>query len=224
MTELPMHLKRLEALPSALDMIRLLYSKPEHTADIDEICDTLDISDRRFRKVTRRLVTLGYMTMVEDYVYQLTQNGVSGGDELAEYDANAPQKEDESANKLARQLVIAMPRMFTSNQANDVFIGFAQTAQFNASTTVALRLNAIHADLSSSDEMIQLSADAQKIALKMTPESFDQLRLRVQIFQIAPDGENISDCGGMYIDADVSASAPSDGMVAYGATIYFDPE
>ena len=75
MPELSMHLKKLETLPGALDIIRYLDESETGYADADDITYDLDMSSRRFGKATRRLVTNGYIQMRSDYVYELTRRG-----------------------------------------------------------------------------------------------------------------------------------------------------
>jgi hypothetical protein len=84
--ELPFHLKTIEPLPGALDIIRYFGSIDSDTADVEEICDMLELSDRRFHKAIRRLVTKGYVMMDGDMIYRLTEQGLRAWDELSAYD------------------------------------------------------------------------------------------------------------------------------------------
>ncbi|HRL14494.1 MAG TPA: winged helix DNA-binding protein, partial [Aggregatilineales bacterium] len=74
--ELPFHLQTLEPLPGALDIIRFLGALDEPHADVEAICETLDMSDRRFNKAIRRLVTKGYVQMVGDMRFVIDREGV----------------------------------------------------------------------------------------------------------------------------------------------------
>jgi hypothetical protein len=62
---------------------------------------------------------------------------------------------------------------------------------------------------------------AKKI-IEITPENYNQIRLKMQVFQLSPDGEDISDCGGLYIDVNVQASGPADNLVAYSTSLELD--
>jgi predicted transcriptional regulator len=84
--ELPFHLKTIEPLPGALDILRLFGELEEPFASSDTIIDELDLSDRRFSKAIRRLVTKGYLQMDGDQTYRLTEQGQSAVEELQEYD------------------------------------------------------------------------------------------------------------------------------------------
>lgn len=87
MAELPFHLKTIEPLPGALDILRYLGTLDSFTADADDICDSLDLSDRRFSKAIRRLVTKEYVVMDGDMVYRLTEQGQGAVEEIADFDA-----------------------------------------------------------------------------------------------------------------------------------------
>jgi Mn-dependent DtxR family transcriptional regulator len=58
----------------------------EPFASSDTIIDELDLSERRFSKAIRRLVTKGYLQMDGDQTYRLTDQGQSAVEELQEYD------------------------------------------------------------------------------------------------------------------------------------------
>lgn len=224
MAELPLHLKQLETLPSALDILRYLYDHPDHVADVDQICTALDISDRRFLKANRRLVTLGYLAMQSDSAYELTPKGLTAGEELRQYDANAP-LEPVDTGKLSRRGVLVMPRMLVAGQPSTITFGLSPLAdpRFGLQTLI-LRLSAINAELSvNGDTQVQAGSGPVVQALQIIPEFYDQVRVKLQVFQLSDDGEDISDCGGLYVDVDVSASGAPGGLVAYGAPLTFTP-
>jgi hypothetical protein len=223
MAELPLHLKQLETLPSALDIIRLLYNTPSNAASVDEICDTLDISDRRFGKANRRLVTTGYLAMQADFVYELTSKGITAGEELEQYDASAPIATPVDTNKVQRDFILALPRTLQAQKANPLHLAFSAGDAYETALTVALRISAIHADVSSSDELLLLDGEQNQQTITITPQPFEQVRVRVQVFQLSADGDNVTECGGFYVDADVTTEDVQAGLVAYGTTIPFNP-
>ena len=86
MAELPFHLKTLEPLKGALDILRFFGVIDSATADADAIKDALGLSDRALPKAIRRLVTKQYIVMEGDMMYRLTEKGQQAVEELSEYD------------------------------------------------------------------------------------------------------------------------------------------
>lgn len=220
--EMPMHLIQLEALPSALDILRYLYQLPSHTADMDDICAHLGISERRFNKAIRRLVTIGYLQMKSDYNYELVRKGMNVAEELAEYDRNAPADSRLKAGKINRLVMVALPRQVTAQESTTVFFGFPPSEGFNVPADVIVRFEAFHAQLSTSDEMLKLGDDAVSQTFTLTPELFDQVRLKVRVFQLSEDGSDLTDCGGMFVDVDVVLKDADSRLVAYSTPLAFN--
>jgi hypothetical protein len=221
--ELPMHLKQLEALPSALDIIRYLANHPLGAADPEEICADLNISDIRFRKAMRRLVTNNYMQMRSDQKYELVRKGISSAEELAAYDAEAPDNSGLALGMVAREMVVALPRQLATGQTVTAYVGFKphDGTGFETAADVVLRLEAVHGYLNTTDEMVRLDKRSYRKAIDITPENYDQLRLKIKVFQLSDDGEDLHDCGGIYVDVDVVEDHPIPNMIAYNADIQF---
>jgi hypothetical protein len=220
--ELPMHLKQLEPLPSALDIIRYLAKHPEGAAYPEEICDDLEISERRFSKAMRRLVTNNYMQMRGDSRYELGRKGVTSAEELAEYDAQAPSDGGAGAGKVSREMVIALPRQLVAGETSSVHIGFEPLSEgFSSPADVILRFEVLNGSLNNRDEMLKLGASAYKQTVELTPSFYDQVRFKVQVFQLSEDGEDLSDCGGLYVDVDVVPANPVQTLTAYNGSIVF---
>ena len=225
MPELSVELKKLETLKGAFDIIRYL-SEDDTPAGADDICDDLDMSDRRFGKAIKRLVTRSYVQMNSDYAYFLTQKGISAAKELAEFDAAGGAKRSHDTNKVMRRLLMALPRQLTAGQTTDIYIGIEADKKNSLATPadIVLRVTATHALLSdNSDEIMKLNNEAITQTLQLTPEMYTQVRVKIQIFQIAPNGEDITMCGGLYVDVNVGTEGPQDGLVAYASNVAFDP-
>jgi len=224
MQELPYQLQALEPLAGALDIIRYLGGISAPRADVDEICDALDMSDRRFNKAIRRLVTRGYVQMSGDMVYTLTSAGREAAATLAEYDRTHPRREvaDDSVNQITRRVVVAVPRYMAAQQANTVVVGIEGANGDNAlatETEMVVRLACINGDpFTPEDAILALGNDAVQHAFTVTPDAFDKMRLRVQVYQLGPNPDDINVAGGLYVDADV-ARAASSGYVAYGSDL-----
>ncbi len=223
--ELSVNLKKLEPLPGAFDIIRYLHTCEEYVATTDEIMTDLDMSERRFSKAIRRLVTTDYVQMGAQGEYRLTEMGVQAAEELEAYYALAPQSNTYDG-KIARRLMVALPRTLAAGQPSRFFVGFHPDPNRRLETpaNIVLRLSAMNAQLSKNgDAMMNLDNESKHEALDIIPGNQSQVRLKVQVFQLAPNGEDITDCGGMYVDVDVALSENDKRMVAYGVNVHLDP-
>jgi predicted transcriptional regulator len=219
MPELSMHLKKLETLPGALDIIRYLDESDTGYADMDDITYDLDMSSRRFGKATRRLVTNGYIQMRSDYVYELTQRGKESARELREYDAAAPDTDD---SLLTRPVLLALPRNLVAGQTSPLLLGFPAESDFPGTLDLVLRLEPIYAELGAFNEMAQVGADAFVTETTITPGNRTQARLRLQVFHLKDGGNDLALCGGMYVDVAVLEDGDTGEMIAYSTDITFD--
>lgn len=225
MAELPLHLRKLEPLKGALDIIRFLNTRGEKTGSVDDIIDGVGISERSFGKAMRRLVTTGYAQMRSDFVYQLTERGVSAAQELADFDAAGPAADDIGPDKIARQLVIALPRTVVAGKATPMLIGLPADSEqrFEPPADMVLRVSAIYAEIGGIDsEISKLDNQIFRQEWTLTPEAYDQCRIKIQVFQLSAGGDDLNNCGGMYVDVNVTADAEG-GMVAYATDLQFDP-
>lgn len=225
MQQLPYQLQALEPLAGALDIIRYLGGINAPSADVDEICDALDMSDRRFNKAIRRLVTRGYVQMSGDMVYTLTSSGREAASTLSEYDRTHPRSAavpDDSVSQISRRVIVAVPRYMAAQQANTVLVGIEGANGDNtlvSETEMVVRLACINGDpFTPEDAILTLGNDSVQYAFNVTPELFDKIRLRVQVYQLGPNPDDINIAGGLYVDADV-ARAASSGYVAYGSDL-----
>lgn len=231
--ELPYHLKTIEPLPSALDIIRFL-GELDAPADVDEICEGLDISERRFSKAIRRLVTKGYVAMDGDMIYRLTDQGRQAVEDLAEYDEAHPEQglgrsSGGGSQGISRRLVVAMPRNFVAEQAAPVVVGLDGADDENqilqSDTDMVVRVSIVNGEPSRPQEQtIGLGNRPVKSVFTVTPGAYDRVRVRIQVFQLGPNPDDINVAGGLYVDADVTRAVGSAAeLVAYGADINVQP-
>ncbi|MCU0511452.1 MAG: hypothetical protein MUE40_02670 [Anaerolineae bacterium] len=220
--EMPIYLKQLEPLTGALEMLRYLS---RGVASADDLIDSLGLSDRSFDKAKRRLVTNQYIAARSDGILELTQKGKNAAHELLEYDRLAGDNRDAGSHKIARRVLVAVPRVLVAGQPAPVTIGFEpdSSGAWRASAEVVLRLSALYASVNvRGDQTVSLGRGVARTSLELTPEFYDQARLRVQIFQLSPDGEDITDCGGIFLDINVQADGEPGSLVAHSATIQFN--
>ena len=225
MPQLSAELKRFEHLKGAFEIIRYL-GEQDQPADEYLICDDLDMSERRFGKAIKRIVTRDFVKMNADREYYLTQKGEDAAIELDEYFADGGRQKNTGSNKVNRKLLVALPRELGAGQTTDMYIGFEpdNASSFSSPADIVLRVSAANALLSGSDdEMLKLHNDSLTQTLQLTPEMFTQVRVKVQVFQLAPNGEDITMCGGLYVDVNVSPDQAHDGFVAYSSQIALDP-
>lgn len=227
--ELPYHLKTLEPLTGALDILRYLGGLETPIADSDEICEALDLSDIGFRKAIRRLVTQGYVVMDGAMTYRIAERGREAYETLMEYDAENPagdadDDEEEYMQLVTRRLVVALPRTLTAEQPNAVVVGVEgadDEAVLNTPADLVLRLSVLNGQPDKPLETaIALGNEPVQHNFSITPDAYKQVRVRVQVFQLGPNPDDINVSGGLYIDADVtSASSSQPSFVAYGGNL-----
>lgn len=229
MPELPFHLKTIEPVTGALDIIRYLGSISEPVADAYTISDSVGLSDRSFGKAIRRLVTKGYVAMDGDQVYRLTEQGHLAVEELAAYDETAPAQsktsDEPEIRTTQRRLVLVAPRTLVAGQNAEVFVGFNAAdgeEPLSMPADMVVRLALVNGEPTAPRDMnIQLDDDSASRSLNIRAGNFTQTRVRVQVFQLGPNPDDISVSGGMYVDLNVAAdSARADtSLTAYGADV-----
>lgn len=219
--DLPYHLRTLP--PEALDALRFFASCEGGVATVDDICIALELTDRGFGKLIRRLVTKGYVSMDSSQVYRLTMSGQEAADELAAYDAVAPAQADDddtAGDKLARRLVLAAPRTLAPGQPAQVYLGFNRDLSFLTPVDLVARLSVVNGAPERPQEAQFHLADApDHCAFVVTPGPTPQMRLRVEVFQVGPDIDDFAVCGGMYVDLDVRAGGADPTLTAYGVDL-----
>jgi predicted transcriptional regulator len=227
MAELPFHLKALP--PEALDVLRYFGTLDSPVAFADEIIDGVGLSERTFGKVIRRLVTKGYLQMDGDQAYRLTDQGHTGVEEVGAYDETAPAAKASRAAvvevQIQRRLVLVAPQALMADQPTDVHVGFhpAEDGQtLDEPADVVLRLSVVNGEPNRPKEAsLALENDHSYSTFQITPGKFKQARIKVQVFQLGPNPDDINVAGGLYVDVNVLAShdAAAEQLVAYGADV-----
>lgn len=225
--ELPFHLKALP--PEALDVLRFFGINDLAIARADEITDGVGLSERTFGKVIRRLVTKGYLQMDGDMAYRLSDQGQDAVDELAAYDEAAPaskiERSQPAAEQIQRHLVLVAPRTVVAGQPTEIQVGFNKASDnqlLDNEADVVIRLSLINGEPTRPQEgHFQLKNQAAHQAFTVTPGLYKCLRVRVHVFQLGPNPDDINVAGGMYVDLDVvpAANPATANKTAYGADI-----
>lgn len=224
--ELPYHLKALP--PEALDVLRYFAQIDTSIAHADAITDGVGLTDRTFGKVIRRLVTKGYLQMDGDQAYRLSDQGKTAVEELTAYDESAPEakpKREIITQDIPRRLVVVTPEKLVADQLAAIHIGFhaaTDDEQLDEAADVVARVSLVNGEPARPQEVaFQLGNDEDHKALTVTPGRYKCLRIRVNVFQLGPNPDDIAIAGGLYVDIDVlpQADASAEQWAAYGANI-----
>lgn len=217
MSELPIDLRKLEPVGSAFDILTYLFNADDYAADGDSIMEDLDISSRRFDKAKRRLVTTGYIQMRSDYYYELTRKGVESAEVLANYEGGG----SGGSEGVQRQLLLVLPRNLVYGQSSQLQLAIAPSDEFQGEADLVIRLQATNAKLGDFNEMVKLGNDKLVLDTSISPEAFDQARIKVELYQLDSSGEDLTACGGMYVDVAVLPSGKTGDVIAYGIDASF---
>ncbi|GAB4524941.1 MAG: hypothetical protein OHK0046_40170 [Anaerolineae bacterium] len=234
MQELPFHLKTIEPLPGALDILRFFGQMDTDTADADEIADSLGLSQRSASKAIRRLVTKGYMMMDGDMIYRLTDQGQGAVEELAAFDeANgtglsfgpalgeaSPVPTTSPFKNIIRRMVMAVPAALVANEAASVVIGFNE-AHMPENAEIVVRFSVVNGQPAKPEDVIfSLNNGEAHQAVEVVPGLFNQVRLRAEVIQLGPNPGDFNKAGGMYVDVPVvAAESGQTTLRAYGVDI-----
>ncbi len=224
--ELPFHLKALP--PEALDVLRYFGNIDMPVAHAEDITEGVGLTDRTFGKVIRRLVTKGYLQMDGDQAYRLSDQGKNAVEELTAYDASGPEakpKREVVTQEIPRRLVLVTPGNFVADHPAIMHVGFLESAsddQLEETADVVARVTVINGEPTRPQEIaFQLEDSSDHKALTVTPGRFKCLRIRINVFQLGSNPDDINVAGGLYVDVDVLPQADPNAQewTAYGATV-----
>jgi hypothetical protein len=223
--EMPYYLKTLP--PEALEIIRFYSGLGDQLAYTDDIMAKTGLSDRGFGKAIRRLVTKGFLVMDGEQRYRLSERGARAVEELAAADSGAPAATDDDDSEMMqiikRRLVMIVPQPMIAGQSADVIVGFndADAGESLAQPVdLLMRLNIVNGEPQHAIETpLALHNDAAQQVFSVTAGGYTQVRLRLQVFQIGSDLEDVQSSGGMYVDVDVQPgiSVPDTTLTAFGS-------
>ena len=242
MTDLPFHLKTIEPLKGALDIIRLLGATDEQSVYADAICESLGLSERSFSKAIRRLVTKGYVVMDGEMEYRLSEQGQDSVEELRSYDEAtggglelvSESEEDQDfgisesddtneTRTVARRLVVAAPVQMVAQQANACTVGVhpaSENAEIDGTAELVVRVTIINGEPERPQDLIfSLDNEHAQQSLEIIPHLFSEIRLRVEAFQLGNNPGEIQQAGGMYFDIPVTTTDDNASQTAYGTDI-----
>ncbi|MBI1280357.1 MAG: hypothetical protein GC179_19705 [Anaerolineaceae bacterium] len=223
--DLPFHLKALP--PEALDVLRYFGKLNDPVAHAMKITDEVGLSDRTFGKVIRRLVTKGYLQMDGDQAYRLSESGSKAVEELVEYDADFPAdnavRKAPVEVKVSRKMVVVVPKTLQSGVPTAFHVGFYPSTpdhELNDVADVVMRVSLVNAEPTRPQEAsVDLVNEEAYKTFTVAAGEFNKARIKVQVFQLGPNPDDITVAGGMYVDLDVTESASSAPIAAYTSDI-----
>jgi predicted transcriptional regulator len=220
--ELPNYLRSLPE--SALDILRYLNATDERLAGIEAICSDLDLSERGFGKAIRRLVTKSYVVMDGNQIYRLTSQGQDAAEELAEYEADAPDDvyygDEVDSIQHTRRLVLLLPRQLQAQMPTQVTVGISPLADQLLPVDMVSRLTVLNGEPETPQEVtFELTEAAARHTFTITPGSATPARIKVEMYQLGPNPEDIVVAGGMYVDVDVTHDVTGDDLAVFGTDI-----
>jgi hypothetical protein len=225
--ELPYDLKILP--PQALDVLRYMGTRSDKQATADMLCDDLDLSDRAFGKVIRRLVTRNYDSMDAAGYYHLTPDGQSAADTIAEVQSAPalPEADAAASNGIGRRLVVVVPQVVGVGTPTTVYAGINPPAgaagQAERPASLVLRLEALNGDIAPDEHTLDVPPDgaAEPVTFTLTSATPGTARVRVYAYQLV-GSYGVEEAGGMYFDVQVDA-APSTELQAVGTDLALQP-
>ncbi len=208
--ELPPELLRMP--PGALDVLRYMGHMNITAAEIGALVEGTGKSERGIRKSIRPLVTKGYMSMDENYIYFLTDRGSRAVEELAELDAEAGTSQDAevAATVLNAQLVVVGPAPLGLN-AGMLQFGLAEPPSLPEESTLVLRLSSTDGTLEAQELTLTLEPGTlpDPVSSQLNPSgTVDAVRVRVEVIQMLSMADAVP-AGGMFFDIDIAPQAGS---------------
>lgn len=230
MAQLSFELQTLEPLTGAFDIIRYFGTLGDPMANADDIQSALDLSDRSFDKAIRRLVTKDYLQMGGNRAYRLTEKGQNAVQELAAYDAESPAKGTGATvdtESLARRLVVALPQTLITGRPAEVIVGFHPSSDgqdLPHPADMVVRLSTVNGEPHTpEDAILELGNESVQHSFQVIAGSPNAMRVRVQVFQLGPNPDDISVSGGVYVDVGVAPSGAPGKLAAFGGSINVTP-
>lgn len=203
-------------LPSSLDVLRYMGQQSIESASADALAEGAGMSERRIGKAIRALVTRGYLNMDENYVYFLSNKGISAIQELAEHDAlESASTNTQQTATIQSQLVAVVPAALPQGGGN-VQIGFSDAPP--VSTQLILRLSALGAQTNPAELTFSLNPgqSAPPVNVTITPSGeYKATRIRIEAIQMLGETD-VHPAGGMFFDIPVGDTGGNP-MAWYGS-------
>jgi hypothetical protein len=127
---------------------------------------------------------------------------------------------------------MGVPRTLARAQPTNLIIGFEDASDdnlLNAPVNLLIRVNLINGEPSAGREFTMLlshrhAMQTVEITAGAPGSTAGMARIRVEVKQLSDFTGEYEDCGGMFVDIPISASASDASLVAYGTDIEIQGE
>ena len=130
-----------------------------------------------------------------------------------------------SSRIVGRRLMLALPQPLVAEQPAHVTVGILPDAAASLAEPMQLmlRLAVLNGEPAGATEFPMLLTNGlTRQDLTIVPGRYNQVRLRVRVYQLSDDADEAILCGGMYVDADVVEAADGQSTpIAFGADTHF---
>ncbi len=123
---------------------------------------------------------------------------------------------------LKRRLVVALPPTLVAGQASTVHVGFdgASLSVGSEAPQLLVRLSMLNGEPArAQDWSLSLDGENPSKTFEVTAGKFTRARLRVVVFQLLDDGNEVEQVGGLYVDVDVTEDGDSAPLAAFAADV-----
>ena len=120
------------------------------------------------------------------------------------------------------RVVMSVPEAVEPEAPAKVVVGTALDSDSSLPSPVDLiiRISTVNAQVDSTqDAVLTLAVVPVHHTFTVKPSRKSKLRVRVNVYQLMSDGEDVLPCGGFYVDLPVKAGADMERRVAYGSAI-----
>ena len=203
--ELPPELTRIPL--SALDVLRYMGRSGVTQGDALALAEGTGMSERGIGKAIRGLITKGYLTADDSYVYSLTDKGFQAIDDIADYDAAQGDGSGASASAglVEQNLVIVSPDALGMRQSATLQVGLAEKSMLQEPSQLILRLSSVGGNVSPTEVTLNL-APGQAVGAataQVVPDGrYNAVRVQVEAIQMVDEAE-IHPAGGIFFDVPV---------------------
>ncbi len=121
-----------------------------------------------------------------------------------------------------RRLIVALPQMLVAGQAVMVQVGFdgATVSSGAEAPQLLVRLSVLNGEPSrAQDWSVTLDSESTSNTFEVTAGKYTKARLRVTVFQLLDDGNEVEQAGGLYVDVDVIEDGDPAPLAAFAADV-----
>lgn len=208
---MPLPPELMRVLPSSLDVLRYMGRDELESADVETLADGTGLSEKGMGKAIRGLVTGGYLTADQNYIYYLTRKGRQAIDDLAAFDAEEAAKGGTAVpvQVVQAELIAVTPNSLTPQTPNTLQIGFGGISELQSALQVILRFSSVGGAVNKQEATFTLQPNQAPapITIEAIPDArHNIMRIRVEGIQLL-DMDDVQPAGGMFFDVPIGAAS-----------------